>query len=143
MKYIGLLASSICVVIVLLINSYYNIINLDVQKMSSYVIESNMILEDFITNEEKVLKNHEEYINRLVNLKSCIHDTKTSFFTSQYKEYKIKSIESLTSTISKGEKNAKHLELVKKYNDLSEKELNSLLDKNLLEVTYLSTHAYE
>lgn len=143
MKYIGLLAASICVVIVLLINSYYNIINLDVQKMSSYVIESNMILEDFITNEEKVLENNEEYINRLVNLKDCIKDTKTSFFTSKYKDYKIKSIESLESSISKGKKNDKHFDLVKKYNDLSEKELNSLLDKNLLEVTYLSTHAYE
>lgn len=143
MKYIGLLAASVCVVIVLLINSYYNIINLDVQKMSSYVIESNMILEDFITNEEKVLENNEEYINRLVNLKDCIKDTKTSFFTSKYKDYKIKSIESLESSISKGKKNDKHFDLVKKYNDLSEKELNSLLDKNLLEVTYLSTHAYE
>ncbi|EPZ55808.1 hypothetical protein H477_3169 [[Clostridium] sordellii ATCC 9714] len=48
MKYIGLLASSICVVVVLLINSYYNIINLDIQKISSYVIECNMILEDYI-----------------------------------------------------------------------------------------------
>ncbi len=143
MKYIGLLTSSICVVIVLLINSYYNIINLDVQKMSSYVIESNMILEDFITNEKKVLDNDKEYINRLVNLKNCINNTKTSFFTSKYKEYKIKSIDSLTSTIRKGEKNYKYLDLVKKYNDLSQKELNSLLDKNLLEVTYLSAHEYK
>ena len=52
MKYIGLLASSICVVVVLLINSYYNIINLDIQRISSYVIEGNMILEDFITKED-------------------------------------------------------------------------------------------
>ncbi|MGL5642725.1 MAG: hypothetical protein ACRDDM_10670 [Paraclostridium sp.] len=143
MKYIGLLASSICVVVVLLINSYYNIINLDIQKMSSYVIESNMILEDFVTKEEEVLENNEEYIARLLNLKQCIKDTKTSFFTTKYKNYKIKSIESLASSISKNSDKDKHIELVKKYNDLSEKELNSLLDKNLLQVTYLSTRAYE
>lgn len=143
MKYIGLLASSICVVVVLLINSYYNIINLDIQKMSSYVIESNMILEDFVTKEEEVLENNEEYIARLLNLKQCIKDTKTSFFTTKYKNYKIKSIESLASSISKNSDEDKHIELVKKYNDLSEKELNSLLDKNLLQVTYLSTRAYE
>lgn len=143
MKYIGLLASSICVVVVLLINSYYNIINLDIQKMSSYVIESNMILEDFVTKEEEVLENNEEYIARLLNLKQCIKDSKTSFFTTKYKNYKIKSIESLASSISKNSDEDKHIELVKKYNDLSEKELNSLLDKNLLQVTYLSTRAYE
>jgi hypothetical protein len=143
MKYIGLLASSICVVVVLLINSYYNIINLDVQKISSYVIEGNMILEDFVTKEDYVLKNNEEYIARLINIKSCMKNTTTSFFTKQYKNYKIKSIESLVSSISDNKEKAKHLELVKKYNDLSEKELNSLLDKNLLEVTYLSTRAYE
>ncbi|MGL5755114.1 MAG: hypothetical protein ACRCYC_07275 [Paraclostridium sp.] len=143
MKYIGLLASSICVVVVLLINSYYNIINLDIQKMSSYVIESNMILEDFITKKELVLKNDEEYISRLLNLKECIKDSKTSFFTSKYKKYKIKSIENLAISISNKNDKDNSIELVKKYNDLSEKELNSLLDKNLLQVTYLSTRAYE
>ncbi|MEG0180965.1 MAG: hypothetical protein RR657_03665 [Peptostreptococcaceae bacterium] len=141
MKYIGLLASSICVVVVLLINSYYNIINLDIQKMSSYVIESNMILEDFITKESSALENKEEYISRLLNIKECIEDTNTSFFTTKYKHYKIKSIESLVTSIAKDSDKA--IELVKKYNDLSEKELNSLLDKNLLQVTYLSTRAYE
>ena len=139
MKYIGLLASSICVVVVLLINSYYNIINLDIQRISSYVIEGNMILEDFITKEDYVLKNNDEYIARLLNIK----DTKTSFFTKKYKNYRMKSIENLVNSISDGKEKDKHLELVKRYNDLSEKELDSLLDKNLLEVTYLSTRAYE
>ncbi|MCG4727569.1 hypothetical protein, partial [Phocaeicola vulgatus] len=69
MKYIGLLASSVCVVVVLLINSYYSIINLDIQKISSYVVESNMILEDIITKEENVSKDNKEYIDRLQNLK--------------------------------------------------------------------------
>ncbi|MDM8129497.1 hypothetical protein QUV80_13630, partial [Paraclostridium benzoelyticum] len=64
MKYIGLLASSVCVVVVLLINSYYSIINLDIQKISSYVVESNMILEDIITKEERDLKDNKEYIDR-------------------------------------------------------------------------------
>ena len=45
MKYIGLLASSICVVVVLLINSYYNIINLDIQKIYEIMTEhENKIL---------------------------------------------------------------------------------------------------
>ncbi len=143
MKYIGLLASSICVVVVLLINSYYNIINLDVQKMSSYVIESNMILEDFIAKEGYVLENKNEYISRLFNIKECMEDSTTSFFTKKYKEYKIESIENLINTISNEEERSKYLELVNKYNSLSEKELDSLLDKNLFEVTYLSTRAYD
>lgn len=143
MKYIGLLASSICVVFVLLINSYYNIINLDIQKISSYVIESNMILEDIITKEESVSKNNKEYIDRLQNLKKCIEDTKTSFFTSKYKGYKIKSVESMIKGISNDKVKNEQLKMVKKYNELSEKELDSILDKNFFEVTYLYTLAYE
>lgn len=143
MKYIGLLASSICMVGILLINSYYNIINLDVQKMSSYVIESNMILDDFIVKEEYVLENENEYITRLVNIKECMENSTTSFFTKKYKEYKIESIENIINTISNDEERDKYIELVNKYNSLSEAELNSLLDKNLLEVTYLSTRAYD
>lgn len=142
MKYIGLLVSSICVVCVLLVNSYYNIINLDIQKMSSYVIEGNMILEDFITREEQVLENKGEYISRLINIKDCMENSTTSFFTKKYKEYKVKSIENLINTISNDKERYKYLELVNKYNSLCEEELNSLLDKNLFEVTYLSTRAY-
>ena len=143
MKYIGLLASSLCVVVALLINSYYSIINLDIQKMSSYVVESNMILEDIITKEDIVLKNDKEYINRLKNLQKCILNTKTSFFTSKYKGYRIKSVENMIKYISNDKTNNKHLNIVKKYNNLSEKELDSIVDKNFLEVTYLYTLAYE
>lgn len=142
MKYIGLLVSSICVVCVLLVNSYYNIINLDIQKMSSYVIEGNMILEDFIAKEDQVLENKGEYISRLINIKDCMENSTTSFFTKKYKEYKVKSIENLINTISNDKERNKYLELVNKYNSLCEEELNSLLDKNLFEVTYLSTRAY-
>ncbi|MGL4797147.1 MAG: hypothetical protein ACRC1Y_03865 [Paraclostridium sp.] len=143
MKYIGLLASSICVVGVLLVNSYYNIINLDVQKMSSYVIECNMILDDFIVKEDYVLENESEYIARLINIKECMENSTTSFFTKKYKEYKIETIENVINSISNDEERDKYLDLVNKYNSLSEEELNSLLDKNLLEVTYLSTRAYD
>lgn len=142
MKYIGLLVSSICVICVLLVNSYYNIINLDIQKMSSYVIEGNMILEDFIAKEDQILENKGEYISRLINIKDCMENSTTSFFTKKYKEYKVKSIENLINTISNDEERNKYLELVNKYNSLCEEELNSLLDKNLFEVTYLSTRAY-
>jgi hypothetical protein len=110
--------------------------------MSSYVIEGNMILEDFITREEQVLENKGEYISRLINIKDCMENSTTSFFTKKYKEYKVKSIENLINTISNDEERNKYLELVNKYNSLCEEELNSLLDKNLFEVTYLSTRAY-
>jgi len=102
-----------------------------------------MILEDMITKEESVLKNDKEYIDRLKNLKKCIEDTKTSFFTSKYKYYKIKSVESMIEGISNDKEKDEHLNMVKKYNELSEKELDSILDKNFFEVTYLYTLAYE
>ena len=142
MKYIGLLASSLCVVFVLLINSYYSIINLDVQKISSYVVESNMILEDIISKEDIVLENKKEYITRLQNLKKCIEKTKTSFFTKKYKDYRVKSISNMIEVVS-NDKKINNLNMVKKYNKLSEKELNSILQKNFFEVTYLYTRAYE
>ncbi len=142
MKYIGLLASSLCVVVVLLINSYYSIISLDVQKISSYVVESNMILEDIISKEDMVLKNKKEYINRLQNLKNCIEKTKTSFFTKNYKNYRVKSISNMIEVVS-NDKKINNLNIVKKYNELSEKELTSILQRSFFEVTYLYTRAYE
>ncbi len=46
MKYIGLLFSSICVFLVILVNLYYNSITLDIQTMKDYILEANIILED-------------------------------------------------------------------------------------------------
>ncbi|MDO7206552.1 hypothetical protein Q5M85_23110 [Paraclostridium bifermentans] len=67
---------------------------------------------------------------------------KDIFFTSKYKDYRIKSVESMIKSISNDKKNNEHLNMVKKYNELSEKELDSILEK-IFSVTYLYTLAYE
>lgn len=139
MKYVGLLVSSVVVFLVILTNFYYNSITLDMQKIKDYIVESNIILEDIVKrrtgNGEK-----DEYITRLINLKKGIKNSKTSFLVKDYKEYKIKSIEGLIKSIS--ESDLKYLEEVEKYNNLSEKELDKILNKSLIEVTYLPINTY-
>lgn len=142
MKQVGLLASSICIFLVILVNFYYNSITLDMQKMKYYVIESNMILEDMVKKEENVKENQDEYISRLMTLKRGMENSKTSFLISDYKDYKIKSIESLIFSISEWKNKEKYLEDVKKYNLLGEKELDRLVNKGFIEVTNLSNNTY-
>ena len=132
MKYVGLLISSVVVFLVILTNFYYNSITLDMQKIKDYIVESNIILEDIVKKDE--------YITRLINLKKGIKNSKTSFLVKDYKEYKIKSIEGLIKSIS--ESDLKYLEEVEKYNNLSEKELDKILNKSLSEVTYLPIKTY-
>ena len=133
MKYVGLLISSVIVFLVILTNFYYNSITLDIQKIKDYIVESNIILEDVLKKEEYVIENKDKYIKRLVNLKKGIKSSTTSFLVKNYKEYKIKSIEALINSISKS--NLKYLEDVEKYNKLSEKELEKILNKSLIEVS--------
>ena len=140
MKYVGLLISSVIVFLVILTNCYYNSITLDIQKIKDYIVESNIILEDVLKKEEYVIENKDKYIKRLVNLKKGIKSSTTSFLVKNYKEYKIKSIEALINSISKS--NLKYLEDVEKYNKLSEKELEKILNKSLIEVTSLPINTY-
>ena len=140
MKYVGLLVSSVVVFLVILTNFYYNSITLDMQKIKDYILESNIILEDIVKKEEQVMEKKDEYIKRLINLKKGIKNSKTSFLVKDYKEYKIKSIEGLIKSIS--ESDLKYLEEVEKYNNLSEKELDKILNKSLIEVTYLPINIY-
>ena len=140
MKYVGLLISSVIVFLVILTNFYYNSITLDIQKIKDYIVESNIILEDVLKKEEYVRENKDKYIKRLVNLKKGIKSSTTSFLVKNYKEYKIKSIEALINSISKS--NLKYLEDVDKYNKLSEKELEKILNKSLIEVTSLPINTY-
>nr|WP_294574603.1 hypothetical protein [uncultured Romboutsia sp.] len=140
MKYVGLLISSVIVFLVILTNFYYNSITLDIQKIKDYIVESNIILEDVLKKEEYVIENKDKYIKRLVNLKKGIKSSTTSFLVKNYKEYKIKSIEALINSISKS--NLKYLEDVEKYNKLSEKELEKILNKSLIEVTSLPINTY-
>lgn len=140
MKYVGLLISSIVVFLVILTNFYYNSITLDMQKIKDYIVESNIILEDVVKKEEHVMEKKDEYLSRLINLQKGIKNSKTSFLVKDYKEYKIKSIEGLIKSISKSD--LKYLEEVEKYNNLSEKELDKILNKSLIEVTSLPVNTY-
>lgn len=140
MKYIGLLISSVAVFLVVLINLYYNSITLDMQKIKDYVIESNIILDDLIKKEDDVMNRKKEYISRLINLKKGINNSKTSFLVKDYKAYKTKSIDKLIRSIS--ESNLTHLKDVNKYNNLSQKELDKILNKSLIKVTYIPISTY-
>lgn len=140
MKYIGLLMSSVVVFLVILTNFYYNSVSLDIQKIKDYIIESNIILEDVVNKEEYVMDKKEEYISRLTNLKKGINSSKTSFLVKDYKEYKVKSIDKLIKSIS--ESNLEYLQEVEKYNNLSQKELDRILNKSLIEVTSLPINTY-
>ena len=140
MKYVGLLISSIVVFLVILTNLYYNSITLDMQKIKDYIVESNIILEDVVKKKEQVMDKKDEYVTRLINLKKGIENSKTSFLVKNYKEYKIKSIEGLINSISKSD--LKYLEEVEKYNNLSDEELDNILNKNLIEVTSLPINTY-
>lgn len=135
MKYVGLLVASISVFLVIIANLYYNSITLDVQMIKDYIVETNIILEDVVNKEDYVEGKKDEYISRLMTLKNGIENSKTSFLVKDYKEYKIKSIESLIESISETKNKIKneHLQEVMKYNNLCDEELGNLLNKITLE----------
>lgn len=142
MKYIGLVLSSVCIFIIVLANLYYNSITLDMQRMKNYIVESNRILSDIIEKEEVVNEKKDEYISRLVSLKKGIKNSKTSFLVKDYKDYKVKSIDNLIYIISYPNDKERYLTELEKYNKLSEEELNKLINKDFMEVTYLSAKTY-
>lgn len=142
MKYIGLVVSSIGVFLIILTNLYYNSVTLDMQKIKDYVFETNIILEDILEKEEHVNEKKDEYISRLVSIKNGMINSKTTFLISDYKEYKIKSIDSLIQSISENKNKDKHLDDVYKYNSLCDEELDKLANKSFREVTYLSAMTY-
>lgn len=142
MKYIGLVLSSVCIFIIVLANLYYNSITLDMQRMKNYIVESNRILSDIIEKEEVVNEKKDEYISRLVSLKKGIKNSKTSFLVKDYKDYKVKSIDNLIYMLSYPNDKERYLTELEKYNKLSEEELNKLINKDFMEVTYLSAKTY-
>ena len=142
MKYIGILITSIGVFVVLVLNLYYNSVTLDIQNIKDYVVETNIILEDIIEKEEVVNEKKDEYISRLITLKKGMENTKTTFLINDYKLYKIKSIDSLIYMISYPNDKERYLTELEKYNKLSEEELNKLINKDFMEVTYLSAKTY-
>ena len=130
MKYIGLLVSSIGVFLIILGNFYYNSVTLDMQKIKDYIVESNIILEDVVKKEDYVVEKKDEYISRLVTLKKGINNSNTTFLMSDYKKYKIKSINSLIQSISEYENKKISLEEVNKYNEMCNEEIDKLIVNN-------------
>lgn len=104
------------------------------------MVETNNILEDLITKKEEVLDKKDSYISRLLDIKDDFENQRVSFFMSNYKNYKLKSIESLINAISS--ENSEYIDEVYKYNRLSDEEIDKLIKNNLAKVTYLSTKSY-
>jgi hypothetical protein len=140
-KYILVLTSSICVFIVMMINLYYNTINLDMRVISKQLIETNEILDDLVTKKESVLDKKDEYISRLMDIENDLENKNVSFLMKDYKKYKIKSVESLIEAISS--EKSEDLKVVNKYNRLSNKELDKLIKNNIAKVTYLSIKEFD
>lgn len=132
MKNIGILLVSIGVFLIVVMNLYSNSVTLDMQKIRDYVVETNVILEDISNKEEYVIDKKDEYISRLIALKKGMENSKTTFLINDYKEYKIKSINSLIRSISEDKDKEKHLDDVNKYNILCDKELEKLTSKSFI-----------
>lgn len=144
MKNIGLLLCSITGFFIILGCLFYNSLLIDMDKIKDYVTESNYIFEQVVKNEDKVDDNKGEYISRLITIKKGMENTNTSFLFEKYKEIKISSIELLIDLINENnEKDKKnYLKLVLKSNDRSQRELDSMMNKGFIEVTYLCLKTY-
>ena len=144
MKNIGLLLCSITGFFIILGCLFYNSLLIDMDKIKDYVTESNYIFEQVVKNEDKVDDNKGEYISRLITIKKGMENTNTSFLFEKYKEIKISSIELLIELINENNEKDKnnYLKLVLKSNDRSQRELDSMMNKGFIEVTYLCLKTY-
>ena len=139
MKNIGLLLCSVTGFFIILGCLFYNSLLIDMNKIKDYVTESNYILEQVVKNEDKVNEKKGEYISRLISIKKGMENTNTSFLFEKYKITKTSSIELLIDAISEDNESDKeeYLKLVFQSNEESQEELNTLMNKNFIEVTYL------
>nr|WP_308692400.1 hypothetical protein [uncultured Terrisporobacter sp.] len=144
MKNIGLLLCSITGFFIILGCLFYNSLLIDMDKIKDYVTESNYIFEQVVKNEDKVDDNKGEYISRLITIKKGMENTNTSFLFEKYKKIKISSIELLIDLINENNEKDKnnYLKLVLKSNDRSQRELDSMMNKGFIEVTYLCLKTY-
>ena len=144
MKNIGLLLCSITGFFIILGCLFYNSLLIDMDKIKDYVTESNYIFEQVVKNEDKVDDNKGEYISRLITIKKGMENTNKSFLFEKYKEIKISSIELLIDLINENNEKDKnnYLKLVLKSNDRSQRELDSMMNKGFIEVTYLCLKTY-
>ena len=144
MKNIGLLLCSVTGFFIILGCLFYNSLLIDMNKIKDYVTESNYILEQVVKNEDKVNEKKGEYISRLISIKKGLENTNTSFLFEKYKITKTSSIELLIDAISEDNESDKeeYLKLVFQSNEESQEELNTLMNKNFIEVTYLCLKTY-
>lgn len=144
MKNIGLLLSSITAFFIILGCLFYNSLLIDMNKIKDYVTESNVILQEVMENQGKVDDKKGEYISRLMKIKKGMENSHTSFLFDKYKVTKTSAIELLIDVISEDNEEDKEecLKLVFKANNESQDELNTLMNKNFIEVTYLCLKTY-
>lgn len=144
MKNIGLLLSSITAFFIILGCLFYNSLLIDMNKIKDYVNESNVILQEVMENQGKVDDKKGEYISRLMKIKKGMENSHTSFLFDKYKVIKTSAIELLIDVISEDNEEDKEecLKLVFKANNESQDELNTLMNKNFIEVTYLCLKTY-
>ena len=144
MKNIGLLLSSIAGFFIILGCLFYNSLLIDMDRIKDYVAESNVILQDVMENEDKVNEKKGEYISRLMKIKKGMENSHTSFLFDKYKLIKISSIELLIDVINEDNEDDKdeYLKLVFEANNESQNELDTLMNKNFIEVTYLCLKTY-
>jgi len=144
MKNIGLLLSSITAFFIILGCLFYNSLLIDMNRIKDYVTESNVILQEVMENQSKVDDKKGEYISRLMKIKKGMENSHTSFLFDKYKVIKTSAIELLIDVISEDNEEDKEecLKLVFKANNESQDELNTLMNKNFIEVTYLCLKTY-
>lgn len=144
MKNIGLLLSSIAGFFIILGCLFYNSLLIDMDRIKDYVTESNAILQDVIENEDKVNEKKGEYISRLMKIKKGMENSHTSFLFDKYKLIKTSSIELLIDAINEDNEDDKdeYLKLVFEASNESQDELDTLINKNFIEVTYLCLKTY-
>ncbi|HBI92615.1 MAG TPA: hypothetical protein DDY58_09375 [Terrisporobacter glycolicus] len=144
MKNIGLLLSSITAFFIILGCLFYNSLLIDMNRIKDYVTESNVILQEVMENQGKVDDKKGEYISRLMKIKKGMENSHTSFLFDKYKVIKTSAIELLIDVISEDNEEDKEecLKLVFKANSESQDELNTLMNKNFIEVTYLCLKTY-
>lgn len=113
-------------------------------EIEDYITESNAILQDVMENEDKVNDKKGDYISRLIKIKKGMENSYTSFLLDKYKVIKISSIELLIDAINEHDKEDKeeYLTLVFESNNESKEELDTLMNKNFVEVTYLCLKTY-
>lgn len=144
MKNIGLLLSSILGFFIILGCLFYNSLLIDMNEIKNYITESNAILQDVMENEDKVNDKKGDYISRLIKIKKGMENAHTSFLFDKYKVIKISSIELLIDVINENDEEDKeeYLKLVFESNNESKEELDKLMNKNFIEVTYLCLKTY-